>query len=63
MLRCYSDLKGMEQNKEKLSVFSIMAEITGHQAGEMTQWLRAWYALPSVLSSILSNHIVAHNYL
>jgi hypothetical protein len=32
-------------------------------AGEMTQWLRALTALPEVLSSIPSNHMVAHNHL
>jgi hypothetical protein len=32
-------------------------------AGEMAQWLRALTALPKVLSSIPSNHIVAHNHL
>jgi hypothetical protein len=32
-------------------------------AGEMVQWLRALTALPEVLSSILSNHMVAHNHL
>jgi hypothetical protein len=31
--------------------------------GEMVQWLRALTVLPEVLSSILSNHIVAHNHL
>jgi hypothetical protein len=30
-------------------------------AGEMTQELRALVALPELLSSIPSNHIVAHN--
>jgi hypothetical protein len=29
-------------------------------AGEMAQWLRALTALPKVLSSIPSNHMVAH---
>jgi hypothetical protein len=33
------------------------------KAGEMAQWLRAWTALPEVLSSIPSNHIEAHNHL
>jgi hypothetical protein len=34
------------------------------RAGEMmAQWLRAWIALPEVLSSILNNHMVAHNHL
>jgi hypothetical protein len=31
--------------------------------GEMAQWLRALTALPKVLSSIPSNHMVAHNHL
>jgi hypothetical protein len=33
------------------------------RAGEMAQWLRAPPALPEVLSSIPSNHMVAHNHL
>ena len=32
-------------------------------AGEMSQWLRALTALPEVLNSILSTHMVAHNHL
>jgi hypothetical protein len=32
-------------------------------AEEMAQWLRAPTALPEVMSSIPSNHMVAHNYL
>jgi hypothetical protein len=32
-------------------------------AGEMAQLLRALTALPEVLSSIPSNHMVAHNHL
>jgi hypothetical protein len=37
---------------------------TGHTgAGEMAQWLKAPTALPEVLSSIPSNHMVAHNHL
>jgi hypothetical protein len=31
-------------------------------AGEMAQWLRTLTALPKVLSSISSNHMVAHNH-
>jgi hypothetical protein len=31
-------------------------------AGEMAQWLRALTALPKVLSSNASNHMVAHNH-
>ena len=33
------------------------------QAGEMAQCLRALTVLPKILSSILSNHMVAHNHL
>jgi hypothetical protein len=33
------------------------------EAGEMAQRLRALTALPEVLSSILSNHMVAYNHL
>jgi hypothetical protein len=32
-------------------------------AGEMAQWIREPSALPEVLSSIPSNHLVAHNHL
>jgi hypothetical protein len=32
-------------------------------AGEVAQWLRALAALPEVLMSIPSNHMVAHNHL
>jgi hypothetical protein len=32
-------------------------------SGEMAQWLKAPTVLPEVLSSILSNHMVAHNHL
>jgi hypothetical protein len=34
-----------------------------YMAGEMAQQLRALTALPEVLSSIPSNHMVAHNHL
>jgi hypothetical protein len=33
------------------------------RAGEMAQWLRAPTALPEVLSSNPSNHMVVHNHL
>jgi hypothetical protein len=36
---------------------------TGGGAGEMAQLLRALTALPGILSSIPSNHMVAHNHL
>jgi hypothetical protein len=34
-----------------------------HLGGEMAQWVRALTALPKVLSSNPSNHMVAHNHL
>ena len=34
-----------------------------YRAGEMTQWLRALAALPKVMNSIPSNHMVANNHL
>jgi hypothetical protein len=40
-----------------------LATKTAHRAGEMLQWLRAPTAVPEVLSSIPSNHMVAHNHL
>jgi hypothetical protein len=38
------------------------SKATTQGAGEMAQWLRALTALPKVLSSNPSNHMVAHNY-
>jgi hypothetical protein len=38
-------------------------KITKHGTGEIAQWLSALTALPEVLRSIPSNHIVAHNHL
>jgi hypothetical protein len=35
----------------------------GAWAGEMSQWLRVLTAFPEVLSSIPSNHMMAHNHL
>jgi len=40
---------------------SLRKKTTG--AGDMVQWLRALAALPEVLSSIPSNHMVAHSHL
>jgi hypothetical protein len=40
---------------------SIKNAVSG--AGEVAQWLRALTPLPKVLSSIPSNHMVAHNHL
>jgi hypothetical protein len=38
-------------------------KITQRGDGEMAQRLRKLTTLPEVLSSILSNHVVAHNHL
>jgi hypothetical protein len=40
-----------------------LLNIQAQEAGEMVQKLGALGALPEVLSSIPSNHIVAHNHL
>jgi hypothetical protein len=46
-----------KQTKAEKSVNSV-----SQGAGEMAQRLRALTALPEVLSSIPSNHMVAHNH-
>jgi hypothetical protein len=38
-------------------------ETERERTGEMAQWLRTLTALPEVLSSVPSNHKVAHNHL
>jgi hypothetical protein len=40
----------------------LLKELFG-RAGEMVYWLRVLTALPEVLSSIPSNHMVAHNHM
>jgi hypothetical protein len=52
-------LKNQKINKEKESV--CHHQLTWFGAGEMPQRLRALTALPKVLSSIPSNHMVAHS--
>jgi hypothetical protein len=42
---------------------SAHKECSYEGAGEMAQWVRALTALLKVLSSIPSNHMVAHNHL
>jgi hypothetical protein len=44
-------------------IFKQTNKQTHHRAGEMAQLLRALTALPKVLSSIPSNHMVAHNHM
>jgi hypothetical protein len=48
---------------EALGRESLLYLRTSFEAREMAQWLRALTALPEVLSSILSKHVVAHNHL
>ena len=54
---CICDLKFILILKE------LRLENCIFRAGEMSQWLGALTALPEVLSSIPSNHMVAHNHL
>jgi hypothetical protein len=49
------------QAATEMLVFLSRKKGTG--AGEMAQWLRTPTALPKVLSSNPSNHMVAHNHL
>jgi hypothetical protein len=42
---------------------SLIPQMDHFGAEEMVQWVRALTALPEVLSSIPSNHIVAHSHL
>ena len=49
------------EDKRLFQMEVIMRKET--RAGEMAQRLRALTALPKVLSSIPSNHMVAHNHL
>jgi hypothetical protein len=46
-----------------LSVTKYWQEANYKRAGEVAQQLRALTVLPEVLSSIPSNHMVAHNHL
>jgi hypothetical protein len=53
-----------ENNPEDLTHQTVLSlKILTIGAREMAQWLRAWAALPKVLSSIPSNHMVARNHL
>jgi hypothetical protein len=49
---------------EKYSLKSVILKFKTHgRAGKMAQQVRALTALPKVLSSNPSNHMVAHNHL
>jgi hypothetical protein len=43
-------------------VYALGGIKTNWRAGEMAQWVRTLTALPKVLGSNLSNHVVAHNH-
>lgn len=58
--KVFQDSQGYTQ-RETLSRKTNKKQSGG--AGEMAQWLRAMTALPEVLSSIPSNHMVVHNHL
>ena len=46
-----------------IETVALIIKTTTYRAGETAQQLRALSALPEVLSSIPSYHIVAHNHL
>ncbi|GAB1285019.1 Cytochrome P450 20A1 [Apodemus speciosus] len=58
-------LSGRLRNNCKARIISLvpLSKEADEGAGEMAQWLRALTAPPEVLSSIPSNHMVAHNHL
>ena len=49
-------------NKTTLQT-ELMLEEEILESGEMAQWLKALSALPEVLNSIPSNHMMAHKHL
>jgi hypothetical protein len=51
--------RGERETNKHIQSFYLKAR---YRAGEMAQWLRALTALPEVLSSNPSNHMVAHNH-
>ena len=46
-----------------VSAFCVLGLKLYATTGEVAQWLRALTALPEILSSIPSNHMVSHNHL
>ena len=53
-----------ESSSEKYQCCRHWGEGGGkREAGEMAQWLRALTDLPEIMSSIPSNHMVAHDHL
>jgi hypothetical protein len=63
-LQCtHTDSQTEHQNCLPHLTISVQFLKRQNRAGEMAQWLRALTALPKVLSSNSSNHMVAHNHL
>jgi hypothetical protein len=60
---CTLEVKGGCEMLFTLGRFSVNEKNIKIWAGEMAQWLRAVTALLEIPSSILSNHMVAHNHL
>jgi hypothetical protein len=50
------------QLEAKEACYFLHDRIVNNRAREMAQWIRAVSALPKVLSSNPSNHMVAHNH-
>jgi hypothetical protein len=55
----YRESSGTELHRETLP----LKNKSGEGTGKIAQWLRALTVLRKVLSSNLSNHMVAHNHL
>ena len=59
--------KSVKQVKDSLTSWTTTTRhshaVKNKGAGEMAQRLRAWTALPEVMSSIPSNHMMVHNHL
>jgi hypothetical protein len=60
-LPCFFKKKGEEEERKRKEQNKTTKKHL--EAAEMAQRLRALTALPEVLSSIPSNHMVAHNHL
>jgi hypothetical protein len=60
-IHVYKDKHKYTNNENKKQTKNLIKK--SMRAGEMAEWLRAPTALPKVLSSNPSNHMVAHNHL
>jgi hypothetical protein len=62
--RIYMKIKVTEGHRENVQInYKMLQKEQKRRAGEMAQQLRALNAFPEDLSSIPSNHMVAHNHL